>query len=191
MSTTAPTDYPVNPMIAGRWSPYGYADRPVSDDDLRSLFEAARWAPSCFNEQPWRYLVARREKRLIALAAELRLVPAGISLPLILLSSLGPREAGDEEGDFAAFLLKPIKASQLYNVLVGILETVPVTDRETMLPAESEFDPGMGKRMPLRILLAEDNVVNQKVALRLLERLGYRADVAANGEEATRTWIQG
>jgi nitroreductase len=45
-------------MLASRWSPYAFADRPVADDDLRSLFEAARWAPSSYNEQPWRYLVA-------------------------------------------------------------------------------------------------------------------------------------
>ena len=54
------TDHPIHRMISGRWSPYAYGDRPVSGEDLRSLFEAARWAPSCFNEQPWRYLVADR-----------------------------------------------------------------------------------------------------------------------------------
>ena len=47
-------------MFVSRWSPYGFADRPVSDDDLRSLFEAARWAPSSYNEQPWRYIVATK-----------------------------------------------------------------------------------------------------------------------------------
>ncbi len=57
----AATDHPIHAALAERWSPYGFADRPVSEDDLRSVFEAARWAASSYNEQPWRYLVARRE----------------------------------------------------------------------------------------------------------------------------------
>jgi nitroreductase len=57
----APTDHPVHEFIAGRWSAYGYSNRAVPEADLRSLFEAARWAPSSFNEQPWSYIVARRE----------------------------------------------------------------------------------------------------------------------------------
>jgi nitroreductase len=57
----AVTDYPVHELIASRWSPYSFANRSVSDDDLRSLFEAARWASSSYNEQPWSYLVAKKE----------------------------------------------------------------------------------------------------------------------------------
>ncbi len=56
----ASPDHPIHDLIARRWSPYAYADRPVSDDDLRSLFEAARWAPSSYNEQPWTYIVATK-----------------------------------------------------------------------------------------------------------------------------------
>ena len=51
----------VHGIIAGRWSPYGFAERGVPEPALRSLFEAARLAPSSFNEQPWRFLVVRRE----------------------------------------------------------------------------------------------------------------------------------
>ena len=57
----ASTDYPIHELLAERWSPYGFEDRPVDEGDLRSLFEAARWAASSYNEQPWSYLVATRE----------------------------------------------------------------------------------------------------------------------------------
>jgi len=56
----ASPDHPIHELLAKRWSPYAFADRAVSDDDLRSLFEAARWAASSYNEQPWRYIVATR-----------------------------------------------------------------------------------------------------------------------------------
>jgi nitroreductase len=57
----ASTDYPIQEILVQRWSPYAFQDRPVPDADLRSLFEAARWAASSFNEQPWTYLVATQE----------------------------------------------------------------------------------------------------------------------------------
>src|SRR5271165_4025856 len=56
----AKPDHPIHELIASRWSPYGFDERAVSDDDLRSLFEAARWAPSSYNEQPWSYIVATK-----------------------------------------------------------------------------------------------------------------------------------
>jgi nitroreductase len=58
----ASTDYPIHELLATRWSPYAFQDRSVSEDDLRSLFEAARWAASSFNEQPWTYVVATKEQ---------------------------------------------------------------------------------------------------------------------------------
>ena len=57
---SASTDHPVHEFVAERWSPYGFDPGAVSDTDLECLFEAARWAPSAYNEQPWRYIVARR-----------------------------------------------------------------------------------------------------------------------------------
>src|SRR3984893_19056089 len=57
----AVTDYPIHELIASRWSPYCFANRSVSDEDLRSIFEAARWAASSYNEQPWSYIVAKKE----------------------------------------------------------------------------------------------------------------------------------
>jgi len=61
MKKPAPTDYPTNDLITHRWSPRAFATKPVPADVLRSLFEAARWAPSSNNEQPWAYLVATQD----------------------------------------------------------------------------------------------------------------------------------
>jgi nitroreductase len=58
----AQPDHPIGDLIANRWSPAVFDPRPVPESDLLSVFEAARWAPSCFNEQPWRYLVAVKER---------------------------------------------------------------------------------------------------------------------------------
>ncbi len=127
----------------------------------------------------------------LTLAVEIRRERDAGVLPLVMLVSLGQWEADVEGVEFAAFLTKPIKASQLYNILVGIFakEAQPVHRQD--VTAKPQFDPQMGKRLPLRILLAEDNAVNQKLALRLLERLGYRADVAANGLEVLESlWRQ-
>jgi nitroreductase len=57
-SKRAQPDHPVHELIARRWSPYAYASRAVDLTELRSLFEAARWAASSYNEQPWRYILA-------------------------------------------------------------------------------------------------------------------------------------
>jgi CheY-like chemotaxis protein len=104
-------------------------------------------------------------------------------MPLALLSSIGRRESRTTDIDFAAQLHKPLKPSQLFDALVGIFAT-GVPDEQIKPPVEKpRFDPELGKRHPLRILLAEDNLVNQKVALRILEQSGYRADIAANGKE--------
>ncbi|MEW5989109.1 MAG: response regulator [Chloroflexota bacterium] len=118
----------------------------------------------------------------LTLAAEIRQLPSAASMPLVMLTSIGRRKSQAEGELFAAFLTKPVKPSQLYDTLVNVWANQPsppvVSGRSTF-----RFDSEMGKRHPLRILLAEDNVVNQKVASRLLERLGYRADVVANGLE--------
>lgn len=72
---TAPVDRPVHPLFRARWSTLAYADEPVEEETLASLLEAARWAASSFNEQPWSFLVARREdadafERMLSTLAE-------------------------------------------------------------------------------------------------------------------------
>ncbi len=63
MIKQANTQRPVQELIAIRWSPYAFADKDVSNEDLLCLFEAARWAPSSYNEQPWSYIVATRRRK--------------------------------------------------------------------------------------------------------------------------------
>ena len=103
-------------------------------------------------------------------------------LPLVLFSSLGRREAGDTGGLFSAYLTKPVRQSQLFDTLVTLLDRHALP--KAAAPARPKLDGEMAVRHPLRILLAEDNVVNQKLALRLLQQMGYRADLASNGLEA-------
>lgn len=62
MRKPAPADRPIHPLLAERWSPYAFTDEGVAEEDLIALFEAARWAASSYNEQPWRFIVARREE---------------------------------------------------------------------------------------------------------------------------------
>ena len=119
----------------------------------------------------------------VALASAMRKEESGQALPLVLLTSLGYRDVLKKNLDFAAFLTKPVKPSQLYNILVGVINRTSVLEKKTA-EAQPQFDREMGRLHPLRILIAEDNAVNQKVALSLLERIGYRADVVANGQEA-------
>ena len=104
------------------------------------------------------------------------------SLPMVLFSSLGRREAGDGEGLFKAYLSKPLRQSQLFDTLAGLLAHDHVA--QPVPRTKPTVDTAIAARHPLRILLAEDNAVNQKLALRLLQQMGYRADVASNGVEA-------
>ena len=104
------------------------------------------------------------------------------SVPLIMLTSLGRREVGVPGDLFAAYLSKPIKASQLYDAALTVLaRSTPVLLRRRASDAQSQ--PEMAGQFPLHILLAEDNSINQQVALHMLAQLGYRADLAANGLE--------
>jgi PAS domain S-box-containing protein len=118
----------------------------------------------------------------VTLAEELRRYRDARELPLLMLTSLASSGELQGGGAFATSLTKPIKPSQLYDTLMSVFGATPAgvqapTRREG--PVEQ-----LAERLPMRILLAEDNVVNQQLALLLLQKLGYRADVAADGLEA-------
>ena len=120
----------------------------------------------------------------VALAQQLRV--ARPDLPLLLFTSLGRREADDTL--FSATLIKPLRQSQLFDTLMSLLVHSSDTAAPRLVTAtKPKIDAGMAARHPLRILLAEDNVVNQKLALRLLQQMGYRADLASNGIEAVES----
>ncbi len=125
------------------------------------------------------------------LAEQIRLTMKDKTVPLIMLTSVNRRlsELDKKELGITTYLTKPIKRNQLYQVMVNIFSdesknlVSPVNAYDLSLINPILLNPQMAQRHPLRILLAEDNVINQKVALHILERVGYRVDVAATGLE--------
>jgi signal transduction histidine kinase/DNA-binding response OmpR family regulator len=114
-----------------------------------------------------------------ALAGQLRQAGAD-SIPLIGVTTPGLSDAPHPK-TFAASVTKPIKASRLFDALIDVLAETPAPARPPVVTKEGEK---LADRHPLRVLVAEDNGVNQKVALAMLRHLGYRADLAGDGLEA-------
>jgi two-component system, sensor histidine kinase and response regulator len=121
------------------------------------------------------------------LAKNIKADPSTADLPLVLLTSLGHGNGSAAASGIAATLTKPVKESALFDTLAVLLGTAGQGADVPPDPLDSP-DAAEGLRIvhphPLRILVAEDNAINQKVALRMLEKLGYRADMVANGREA-------
>jgi two-component system, sensor histidine kinase and response regulator len=127
----------------------------------------------------------------IQLASRIKAEPSIASTQLILLTSMG--EAGQTHlADFSACLTKPVRQSKLYDTIASVMSRSenelrasepesPITTRRSSETAEARSRERLSRA---QVLVVEDNQVNQKVAVRMLERLGYRADVAANGLEA-------
>jgi len=118
----------------------------------------------------------------LTLASEIRRYRDADALPLLMLTSLGRRpEDRDAHSEFAASLTKPIKASLLYDAVAAAVGANAAGAQDVH---EREPDAVAETRAHLRVLLVEDNAVNRQLALRLLEKLGYGADIAVNGLEA-------
>lgn len=122
----------------------------------------------------------------LTLAEELRKLPQTAQLPLIMLTSLGSGELKKrvQELDFVDYMTKPVRRAQLLRTLEDHFSHLKRSERRPVVP-QSVFQTHtmQASPYPLRILLAEDNAVNQKVAMHILHRLGYRVDLAANGIE--------
>jgi CheY-like chemotaxis protein/nitrogen-specific signal transduction histidine kinase len=119
----------------------------------------------------------------LELARQIREYRAADSLPLVMLTSLSqrPNTEAMEEVQFSAFLSKPIKASQLFEVFRTALGVGTAARNQA---SEIGFDATLADRNPLKILIAEDNAINQKVVQQILQKFGYRSDLVSNGLEA-------
>lgn len=105
------------------------------------------------------------------------------TLPLILLSSTGEILTSEDALLFGGQIPKPIKRSALLNALLRVVAPKPYSSPQV---SKKQFDSDLARKLPLRILLAEDNHVNQKVALKMLSQLGYKVDLAVNGLEVLK-----
>ena len=126
----------------------------------------------------------------LAVAEQIREQPSGRYVPLLLLSSA--RQSNDATHPLPASVSvsvhKPIRSAQLLDALCRALSVQ--VQREKKPPATPTLDPDLGRRLPLRVLLADDNPINQKVGHSVLQKLGYQADIANNGVEVLKALEQ-
>jgi PAS domain S-box-containing protein len=120
----------------------------------------------------------------LELARRIKTIEKAGSIPLIMLTKFGVHTDTINRNQFAAVLNKPVKPSQLESVLRVIFQQLPADGQGIADLPRAIVDTRFASVYPLRILVAEDNPVNQIVILRFLERLGYQANTAANGLEA-------
>jgi len=125
------------------------------------------------------------------LARTIKSEPLLASVRMVLLTSFGQRDNGATADDagIAAYLTKPVRQSQLFDCLTNVVSQTKRPEEATLLSGENSLvaKNTLAETKPMSdklILLAEDNVVNQKVAIRQLQKLGYGADTVANGREA-------
>ena len=126
----------------------------------------------------------------LTLADEIRKLPTGAHVPLLLLSSV--RIRGDDtrplHAGICGIVHKPIRPAQLLDALCAAMGVQPQSEKRA--PLVSAFDGNLARRLPLQLLLADDNPINQKVGLSILRKLGYRADIANNGHEVLKALEQ-
>jgi CheY-like chemotaxis protein/HPt (histidine-containing phosphotransfer) domain-containing protein len=126
----------------------------------------------------------------LSLAAEIRHQPNGTNLPILLLSAIRVRSDDPRPGELGinVFVHKPVRPAQLLDALCRAMSVQ--VQREKRAPTTPVLDVNFARRFPLRVLLADDNPINQKVGLSVLAKLGYRAELAGNGSEVVKALEQ-
>jgi signal transduction histidine kinase/HPt (histidine-containing phosphotransfer) domain-containing protein len=122
----------------------------------------------------------------LTLAQFVRRVPGCEATPILLMTDVRLRSDDKRPGaiGISLFIYKPLRPAQIFDALVRAVDNMPRTEKKA--PVSSEFDASMAERLPLRVMLADDNIINQKVGVKMLQRLGYRPEVAANGVEVLK-----
>jgi CheY-like chemotaxis protein/HPt (histidine-containing phosphotransfer) domain-containing protein len=124
----------------------------------------------------------------LTLAREIRKLSGIGTIPMVLLTSMGVRPDLPElaQAAFSSCLTKPVKPAQLREVLARVVSGAkgPSAQKKTVASNGNKLDPNLARRLPLRVMVCDDNVINQKVAQRILQQMGYRAVITANGNEA-------
>jgi len=164
------TDYPIHELMVKRWSPYCFDERPVTDEHLRTLFEAARWAPSSYNEQPWSYLVAKKEspeefQRLLSCLVEANQVWAK-EAPVLAICITSLKFARNDKPNRAAvhdlglangnLVLEAAALGLVAHQMIGILpdkarEIYQVPEGHDPMTAVAIGYPGDGRNLPPEI----------------------------------------
>jgi signal transduction histidine kinase/DNA-binding response OmpR family regulator/HPt (histidine-containing phosphotransfer) domain-containing protein len=172
----------VSRIVAHRLAKWGAATAiaATAPDALRQLETDAKFDGVILDQQ-------LPEADAFQLARQIRQLPHGRFLPLLFLSSTRLRADDLRAADLEVshFIHKPVRPAQMLESLCRALGVQVPRDRK------SAFTPGLdsdfARRHPLRVLLADDNPINQKVGVSILSKLGYKADLAPNGREVLRT----
>jgi signal transduction histidine kinase/HPt (histidine-containing phosphotransfer) domain-containing protein len=179
-------DNPTNcNIIAHRGSQWGMTVVAAAntDDAFRQLAQAGPFDAAIIDQQ-------HPEIEGAALAAEIRQQPNSRRLPILLLSSvpLAVEPGRSAPAGIAGIIHKPLKPTQLLDALCRALSVQVQREKKAqMIPT---LDNQLARRLPLRLLLADDNPINQKVGLSVLQKLGYRAEVVNNGKEVLKAMEQ-
>jgi PAS domain S-box-containing protein len=161
------------------------------DEAVNGLEALEKLRQASSEQDPFRIAIVDMQMPIMdgkTLGQKIKADPLLCDTLLVMLTSVGMRgEAAQlQQIGFDAYLIKPVRISQLYDCLVTVLGSSSKASRRSPRRIVTRHTLREDKKHKIRILVAEDNVVNQKVALRILGKLGYHADAVANGREVVK-----